>query len=59
MALSDAAALPPHALPWSGIDGLSQPGAERFARGTRGKIKTRQQNKIDHKYIQRPLALSK
>jgi hypothetical protein len=23
-----AAALPPHALPWSGVDGISQPGAE-------------------------------
>jgi hypothetical protein len=43
----DPAALPPHALPWSGVDGISQPGAERLALGTtRGnKTKTQQNEK--------------
>ena len=41
-----AAALPTQALPWSGDDGLSQPRAVIFARGTRSNRKLRRQTLV-------------
>jgi hypothetical protein len=43
----DPAALPPHALPWSGVDGISQPGTELLAQGTRGN-KTKRQRSLSN-----------